>query len=203
MTNGFSAIGEQTFGVMSDEEVLQMGLSSIVHDGQIDRDNPMIQSMLEDAGSYTGQDRNGRSIISFKQYEALSQMPDARFDELTLKMFKPGYRGTWLVQASKYHKWYGQDYRAVGDPAYSSSVKVQKRTMPKSLTATDIVDTAKAAETVALAEDFEDKTRPVVYFCADKYPDCKRFFDTERGLKFHWDSVHEKKLKRKVTPKEE
>ena len=37
-----------------------------------------------------------------------------------------------------------------------------------------------------------------VFLCAEKYPECPRFFDTESGLKFHWTKIHEGGLKKKT-----
>src|SRR5690606_19147169 len=59
-----------------------------------------------------------------------------------------------------------------------------------------VVATAPQPEVVPVESPKTTPKRPVadpdvvVFFCSEKYPDCKRFFDTARGWNFHWKRDH-------------
>lgn len=151
---------------LSDDEVLGLGLSPLVHAG----DNGDPDSMIAEAFIH-GQaqvDRDGRPVISYKQYKQLAAA-DARLENFAMRMGIKQANGqvrTGLIQASKYLKWYGQRWRPIEElnrPAAPTERAV--RTSPT-------VDAPKA------------------FFCSEKYPECPRFFDTEKGLKFHWRKDH-------------
>ena len=152
---------------LSEEDAHALGLSTVVSGGAIvDPDSMMVEAIIE-GGGLPQTDRDGRPIISFRQYEQL-QKADARLDGYALRMTFPGQKGTWPIQASKYLKWYGLGYRAIGEEANKPKRTAQR---PAPVKAAEVPDVT-------------------VFMCMDKYPDCKRFFDTKRGLEFHWRKEH-------------
>lgn len=176
-----------------------MGMSPVVGaTGQIDRDNPYVADLMNGTGPTKDGDRY---IISFTQYSQLHNTDRDSLSQYSIRMFFPGYAGVMPVQATKYLKWYGRGYRAVGDPEYSQSVKVSRPS--RNTTSTDIVDEAvdKLPTMVGGSEDSLDDPAVTVYFCHDKYPECRRFFDTEKGLKFHWRNDHEGGFRKPRAPK--
>lgn len=153
------------FEILTEDEVNALGLSSVVHGGQIDPDNPIVS--LEAVGS-AQQDRDGRQIISYKQFKDLSAA-DVRMDNYAVRMRWPGRSTTHPIQASKFQKWYGLGYRPVGD-----------------------VQEAAKKRLTQLAEGIKESPvgNRVFYYCETKYPGCERAFDKEKGLKAHWGKDH-------------
>lgn len=160
---------------LSEKDMLDMGFSPVVHAGQVDMDNPLVEAFLSEGAPQ--QDREGRQIISWRQFQEMQKRGD-RLDNYAMRMYWPGYAGTSPIQATKYHKWYGQGMRAVGD---ATSVKVVNRLR-------DALNKQIEASSVPLDEGTE------LFRCTDKYPTCKRFFDSARGLKFHWQKDHGEKI---------
>lgn len=153
------------FAALSESEVQELGLSSIVNAGNFDQDNPLMNAI----GTPLPQtDKVGRQVISYDQYKQLDKI-GARMDNYALRMIWPGRAGVNTIQASKFLKWWGLGYRPLGI----------------------IDDIAKKRKMVApVGKDGEMPDDVAVYWCREKYEDCPRFFDTQRGLKFHWNRDH-------------
>lgn len=143
---------------LSDAESLELGVDPIVDAS--DPDNPTVTAL----GNIPQTDRQGRPVISLKQKEEL-HANGARLDQYALRMYLPHLpnKGPWLIQASKYLKWFGKGYRSVSD----------RKPQPKPM---------------RVLHSAEDEV--TIYRCADKYADCKRFFDTQKGLESHWRTEH-------------
>lgn len=151
------------FSAMSEAELQELGLNSIVTAGNLDSNNPMIDAI---GAPLQSTDKAGRQIVSYKQYQELSKI-GARLDNYAIRMVYPGKNTINTIQASKYLKWYGLGYRPLG----MLDDVVKKRTITRS------VDNV-------LPEDVQ------LYFCREKYPDCTRVFDREKGLTSHWKLEH-------------
>ena len=223
-------IGDVSAETLTEDEALALGVSTIVHAGQIDPDNYAVSAALSAAG-LPQIDKEGRPIISFKQYEEIGKA-GGRVDGYAIRVMRPGTRGTWLVQASKYIKWFGLGYEAVGSPPERTHLGVAvRKQVEDELAGTVDVDglderaTMRKIEqfihkhSVAIAEEISTRmgvrkvaprrpaktVQPVdtaadtdsitLFYCRDKYPECKRVFDNEAGLKFHWRKQHEGALK--------
>lgn len=157
---------ETLVDTLSDDEMLALGISPIIHGGSPDPDNAIVDAMVHEGVEIAQRDNEGRPVISYKQMIALREAGH-RVDGYALRMTRPGFNKTWFIQASKLLKWERLGYVPVGkNPAPPRAVR---RVEPAP---TESADT-------------------VIYFCSDKYPDCKRFFDTAKGLEFHWKSRHE------------
>ena len=218
---------------LSEDEAISLGFSPIVHGGEMpDPDNPIAQTFINAQDGLPQTDREGRPIISYAQYLQMGKM-DARMDNYALRVTRPGHQGkVWLIQASKYHKWYGGGYEAIGIPVserhefrarLAAMLGVdrsseeddprERRRMEKERQGAEAIAVKKlltayeggrSAPPVRLPADTEPADR--IYYCKDKYPDCKRFFDTARGLDFHWRSQHgeDRKFKtKKAKPDDE
>lgn len=118
-------IGDVSAETLTEDEALALGVSTIVHAGEIDPDNYAVNAALASAG-VPQVDKEGRPIISFKQYEEIGRA-SGRVDGYALRVMRPGARGTWIVQASKYHKWFGLGYEAVGTPPERTHLAVAIR----------------------------------------------------------------------------
>lgn len=217
MLNGVSA------ETLTEDEALALGLSTIVHAGQIDPDNYAVNAALSSAG-LPQVDKEGRPIISFKQYEEIGRV-GGRVDNYAIRVMRPGVRGTWIVQASKYLKWYGLGYEAVGTPAEHTHLALEiRRIVERELAAEVDIEGLNENAATKKVEQFINKHREAIsaeiakrmghaparrpvrtvepieaqrddeitfYFCRDKYPECKRAFDSQQGLKLHWRKDHE------------
>ena len=165
-----TTVGGLTADSLSDEEAAAMGLPTIVHAGQYDPDSMIVEALEAGGGGARAMqsDRDGRPIISYTQYVHMGKV-DARLDGYSMRMYLPGVTGkTWTIQASKYHKWFGEGYRSVSELEKKSTVK----------------------RPVAMV----DANNQTIYYCNERYPDCSRFYDTEKGLKFHWSKDHTGKI---------
>ena len=147
---------------MEDEEIASlMGINpETLHPDSIDPDNPAVDAIIKGGGTY--QDARGRPIISFRQFKEMSALGH-RMENYLLRMRGP-FGAIQLAQATKYHKWYGDGYRAIDEPVAPRAAPVGTVT---------------------------------VFKCNDKYPDCIRFFDSQRGRETHWGAFHEKKFEGK------
>lgn len=176
-------------------ELQEMGLSSIVHLGQFDDpDNPTVETVLR--GKAPRQDKDGRQIVSYKQYKELSKMGH-RLDNYSMLMRWPGSMKTNPVQASKFLKWFGAGYDAVGAPVEEThafrDLVVEFKEMgleedeAKKRALAELGSYGQAVQTSM------STPRPdvVAYYCREKYPDCGRFFDNPRGLMIHQKKDHE------------
>jgi hypothetical protein len=159
---------------LSEEEALDQGLSTSFTNGA-DPDNPMFE--LDNESGLPPTDNEGRAVISWRQYQKLRNNPQPfrRLDNYALRVMAQSKQGpvSKTVQASKLLKWWGLGYRPVG---YKEATKQKVNPAPK-----------RPVEAVA--------DTPKVYFCADAYPDCPRFFDTQPGLTFHIKKVHTAAMK--------
>ena len=224
-----------TADTLTDDEALALGLSSIVHAGQLDPDNYAVNAALSTAG-LPQLDKEGRPIISYKQYKEIGNA-GGRMDGYAMRVMRPGHRGTWLVQASKYLKWFGLGYEAVGGPPEESHLageirrqvegelaatvdtdgsderqatrKIEQFILKHSKSISDEIakrmgrptQAKRPVRTAQPIDDSDDEDAVTIFYCKDKYPDCKRFFDTSKGLNFHWSKDHgERPIKR---PKEQ
>ena len=176
-----------TISVMTEEEVQnELGFGGIVHAGFSDDDNPTVDSVLR--GKAPRQDKEGRQIISFRQYKELSRLGH-RLDNYAMLMRWPTSTKANPIQASKYLKWYGLGYDAVGAPldethAYRELVLEFKdagmeEDMAEKRAKAELGGFGTSVIPTVVADD------DVRYKCSDKYADCKRFFDNPRGLKMH------------------
>lgn len=161
---------------LTEDEALSLGMSTIVHGGVADPDNEFIDAMLNNPDQAPQQDRDGRPIISYKQYLAMGKT-NQRLDNYALRMFRPGSRGVWPIQATKFIKWYGLGYRPLGEKEATASPAPKRPVVM-------------------------DESGPTIFFCKDKYPECGRFFDTPKGLQWHWKKDHET-VKRATKPEPE
>jgi hypothetical protein len=119
-------------------------------------------------GGVVHQDAQGRPVISYRQYKEL-QKGGNRVDNYVLRMIDPASERTVLYQASKYLKAIGMGLEPVED-YYARIGKAPK------------------AEVSGGVKFFR---------CSTKYPDCERFFDSERSLQTHWGLQHERITKKK------
>lgn len=179
-------VDAQAFG---EDEALALGLSPLVPR------NPAVDAMLNEdllSGMPT-RDYEGRPVMSLDQYYMVSQndkgvnlseflgnqsliyvLPDEKHPSRL-------QRGPVAMQASKHIKWIGKGFVPV-EEWYQKQPKKEKVS-------------PKRPEP---AEDEAAKDNIQVYFCADKYSECKRFFDSQKGLDFHWRKEHgEAPIKRK------
>ena len=222
-------IGDVSAETLTEDEALALGVSTIVHAGQIDPDNYAVSASLASAG-LPQVDKEGRPIISFKQYEEIGAV-GGRVDGYAIRVMRPGARGTWIVQASKYLKWFGLGYEAVGSPPENThlgmALRKQIQDELEATVDTEGLDERAAARKIeqfihkhsaAIADEIAARMgtkraaprrpaktiQPVeatgddsitLFYCRDKYPECKRVFDNEAGLKFHWRKQHEGALK--------
>lgn len=188
--------------VLTDDDALGLGLSPVVTNGQID--NPLVEELINE-GRLPQTDKMGRPIISFSQYLRLRKK--VYVANYALWMERPGHRGVWTVQASKYLRFYRDGWEAVGAPeehrhslqelinlgfredAAEAYIRQRQRGLKKT--------PVRPPEPI----DKEDDEGIVLYRCADKYPECKRFFDNPKGLRLHWDKDHEGKFKRRAKAK--
>lgn len=173
-----------TAETISEAEALSLGIGAgPIHAGEFsDPDNPLVESFLSDRG-LPQTDKEGRPIISYRQYVELGNM-SARMDGYAMLVARVDKAGRWPIQASKYLKWYGLDYCHPDDKEgwnrllkMYGMLKPQRRGPAPQVGAHPTTAPTPAARTV--------------YECSEKYPDCSRFFDTAEGLKFHWRKDHE------------
>lgn len=147
---------------LTDDEALALGLDPIFGGG--DPDNQMVEAMMA-SGDLPVQDKEGRPVISYKQYLDIRKFK-GDVSRYAIRVFRTGVPNkTWLVQASKLRKWQSYGYTSVGE--------VVKGVTPK-----------------RRAQPSPNAPSVKIFYCSDKYPDCKRFFDKEKGLAFHWRKEH-------------
>lgn len=152
-----TVVGPLAADTLSDDEARAIGIDPMMMN--IDPDNTAVQGLNDDIPQT---DRQGRPVISFSQYLHL-QKSNVRLDNYVLRVFHPKVPSkTYLIQASKWLKWYGRGWRSISDRPQSRAVRQM--------------------------QSVEDEV--TIFRCADKYPDCKRFFDTENSLKAHWRTEH-------------
>ena len=201
---------------MEEEEIQALGMSSVVHAGQYsDDDNPVVSSSVQGIAQ---QDRDGRQIISFRQFLELTDL-GAPLHNYALRIQWPGKNTTQTIIASKYIKWFGIGYRPLGYEELMRDYNKRKRAaalvkakLEAEKRAADGLDSnedieseapaiiAKRADDIVrekLQEIADAKDEVTVFRCRDKYPDCKRFFDSQRGLGAHWRLDHKELLQKK------
>lgn len=223
-------IGDVSAETLTEDEALALGISTIVHAGEIDPDNYAVSAALQTAG-IPQMDKEGRPIISYRQYTEIGKA-GGRVDGYALRVLRPGTRGTWIVQASKYLKWFGLGYEALGCPPEHThlAAEIRRSIEAEMASALDLegLDERQSAKKIeqfinknakAVAQEISDRMQPrgskrpvrtvqpveaavdtdgiTLYYCRDKYPDCKRVFDNDKGLKFHWRKEHEGVLNKK------
>ena len=175
---------------MSIEEMFAAGFDPLVNATSVDVDNPVAQAAIS---GQIMRDHEGRQVISWKQFQDFHKH-DVRLEDFALRMSYPGQKGIRLIPATKYHKWYGDGFRAVGQLEETMEALKYAKTIT-AVAAEGVQDTEQTrTKTVDLGEPLFDATATeqyVAFRCSDKYPDCKRFFDNEKGLKFHWRKEHE------------
>ena len=177
---------------MSDDEVIAMGMSPIVNDGQLSSplDNPVVEELLA-GGGLPQTDRAGRPVISFSQYLRLRKQ--GNLSNYSLWVERPGSKGAWTIQASKYRKYLSAGYEAVGAPDnHRHTVQELIQIGMDARQAVAVVEgrKSKKAAPVLVRNDEGDFEDTKVYWCREKYPDCKRFYDNPTGLKAHWGKDH-------------
>ena len=174
---------------LSDAEVLDLGLSPIVNNGQVvsPLDNAMVEEMLR-SGTLPQTDREGRPVISFDQYLRLRKKAD--LSKYSLWMERPDQRGAWMMQASKYRKHFTRGYEGVGAPEshrHTIEELIQLGMQPQAANAA-VANRIKPSKVIQAEPRSVEGL--VLFYCKDKYPDCKRVFDNPRGLKLHWGKDH-------------
>lgn len=162
---------------MSEQELQELNLPSVVNAGNFDQANPNLLGVMGSPLPQT--DKEGRQIVSYDQYKELQRL-GARLDNYSVRMIWPGKNSINTIQASKFQKWYGLGYRPLGElDAMVQRRKAAAPAMPES----------------GLPEDV------TLFFCREKYQDCDRVFDREKGLKFHWNNDHGEAPIRRRAPK--
>lgn len=170
---------------VSIEEAEAAGLPSIVHGGMIDADNSAVEALWQ-GNAPPQQDRDGRQIISYKQYKELLKR-NAPLHNYAMRMVWPGQRRVQTIQASKFHKWWGYGYIPVGITA--EDVRGMSEEAQQRFKAAGFVESVKVSREGNLEE-----VETVIFRCKDTHPECKRFFDSEKGLKTHWRLDHKEGL---------
>jgi len=181
-------VAEITAQVLSDREAESMGMGTIVNGGQIASpvDNVMVEEMIA-SGTLPQTDKEGRPIISFSQYQRLRKK--GNLSNYSMWMERPGTRGAYTMQASKYMKFYRKGWEAVG------ATPVDRHSVA------DLVDIGMSASAAQMAVQSRTpvakRAAPqsvdnglTMFRCNDKYPDCGRFFDNRKGLQLHWNKDH-------------
>ena len=178
------------FHAMTEQEVLDSGMSPIVTDGQLTAplDNQMVEELIA-TGNLPQTDKEGRPIISFSQYQRMRKKVD--LSRYSMWMERPGTKGAWTMQASKYLKHFRNGYEAIGAPQeFRHNIDELMR----------LGMTPQAAQIAVRASSRIDRAPTVdgggpidtrrFFECRDKYPDCERFFDKAEGLRAHWGRDH-------------
>lgn len=167
-----TVVGGLTATRITDEEARAGGLNSNIGPNGMDivpdPDSHLVNMLRQSGLPQT--DKEGRPVISYKQYQDLLKS-DVRMDGYVLRVYLPGRQGMYLVQASKYLKWYGRGFRPVAERA---------------------VQAVRNEETPARRRAQAEEALPevTIFYCHDKYPDCTRFFDRKKGLETHWRTEH-------------
>lgn len=156
------------------EDLVDAGMGDFLIDQPIDPDSPMLIAEREQAAmGMPSRDKVGRVIISWNQFQEQSRT-GANLADYAIRLVRPGKRGVYTGQASKLQKFWGKGYRPLGYNEQAKSVAAKTATRP------------------TVAESAPAPDAPKIFFCSDKYPDCTRFFDNPKGLKFHWNQPAEK-----------
>ena len=163
-------VSEQFAAAMTHEEATAFGLNPFLNEDSLD--NFAVEGMLRSGNTVPQSDSRGRAIISFRQFEEMKKR-DMRMDNYALRMVGPSGRG--LIQASKYIKYAGEGYVPI--EVMEARRKTEART-----SATQAEREGRAPKPTLVVSD-EDYT---IYRCAEKYPGCPRFFDSQRALETHW-----------------
>lgn len=178
------------------EESIDAGIQPFVSNGY---ENPLVDAILTgvDVPRY---DSRGRLVISYRQYQEL-QARDALMSQYALEMCLPSKPHVkQLVPASKYLKFWGNGFECVNAPLEETHVFADtlRRLRLRGLDQDEAIKETKRL--IAQRNRPQVVVTPVVesslpedvtlFFCRDKYPDCKRVFDTQRGLQFHWRNDH-------------
>jgi len=128
---------------------------------------------------------------------------------LALYVQWPGKNAVQTIVASKYLKWFGKGYRPLNYQQVMTEWNTRKGVKVSLPTAADnaIVSAAASPEEIAeraeaivrekLQEIANQSNEVIIHRCSDKYSECKRFFDSERGLANHWRLDHGEVLKPK------
>ncbi len=187
-----SDVAIQALGI---EESINAGLSPFVSNGY---ENPLVDAILTgvDVPRY---DARGRLVVSYRQYNEL-QARDAQMSQYALEMCLPSKPHIkTLVPASKYLKFWGNGFECINAPLeethqYADTLRrlrLRGMEQDKAIAETRRLITQRTRQ-VATAPMVEARIPEDVtlFFCRDKYPDCKRVFDTQRGLQFHWRNDH-------------
>lgn len=168
---------------MSIEEMFDRGLEPTVNSTIVDQDNPVATGIIR---GVVQQDAEGRNIISWKQYQEFIN-GDVRLENYALRMYFPGQRGIRMIPCTKYHKWYGLGFRPVGQ----LEEEIEKVRLATKVAAHPMDVEGDPKEAAISVLDTVTTEEVVMFRCSSKYAECKRFFDSERGLKFHWRNEHE------------
>lgn len=183
-------------GVMEEAEVQAMGLNSIIHAGAVE-DNIAVNAIL--SGQTPQQDKEGRQIISYRQFQELSSR-GSRLADYAMWMHWPGDTKGRIVQASKFLKWYGLGWEPVGGPVEQTHafraavVELQEAGLDGDTAVMEAKnrfnraqERIRANRQVSVLTPDQDAN---IFFCKDKYEDCPRFFDNQKSLTFHWNKDH-------------
>lgn len=178
------------------EESIEAGLQPFASAGY---ENPLVDALLTgiDVPRY---DSRGHLVISYRQYVEL-QARDAMMSQYAIEMVLPSKPHVkQLVPASKYLKFWGNGFEPVNPPLEETHVyadtlrRLRLRGVEQDeairQTRKMISDRKRAVEVQTRSPLDDNADTPKAFFCKDKYPDCDRFFDKQRGLAFHWRNEH-------------
>ena len=187
---------------MSIEEQLDANIQPFLNANPTDPNaNPLVDAYLTgvNAPRYDGR---GRDIISYRQFRQLQER-DADMRKYALDMHIAGRANSRVVlPASKYLKHWSQGYEIVGADVEETHLfsDLRRRFQLRGMEHEDACDAARKAiaqqrlgqapRAPAIQVEAEELGDVTIYWCRDKYPDCNRFYDNERGLKFHWRNDH-------------
>ena len=149
----------ETVAALSDEEMAAIEAQLAATYGAPPRQHPneAINSLIENYAEPEFDNRN-RQIISYEQYLKIKDS-GRRMDEYMLRMKGP--TGIGLVQASKFHKFWGEGAR----PLESETPGQEKERLARQSNR-EAAERTKVITTDGL----------VIFRCLEKYPGCVRFF---------------------------
>lgn len=182
---------------LTDDEMISLGMNPIIggEDGGEDfgEDNEAGDLLDLPMGQRVQYDSQGRPVITYGQMKQLRKR-DVQVSAYALRVYRPlsNSKQTWLVPANLYQKWYGQEYAAPDDEVGIQELYRQHgRRPPATISATPPKERLGVAPRRP-EDELEERNAPQVkvFFCNEKYPDCARFFDTEKGLSAHWKLQH-------------
>lgn len=131
--------------------------------------NAAINSLFENF-SNVEYDSLGNRII---KYEDFLRIKDTDESLAPYRLRMKGWQGIKTIEASKFHKFWGQGWRPV-------------------------LETELEAPSARTSQEIVKRDEIVIYYCNVKYAGCPRFFDSVRARETHWGMTHEKKARKRT-----